>query len=79
MVTMASANMALARFTQDSMASEIRPIEFVRYPAHPFRRMVIRATATETRSSVLGVNVMQKEQDQVKRACAGGHYVAGIG
>ncbi len=29
MVTIASANMALARFTNDSMASEIRPIELV--------------------------------------------------
>ncbi len=48
MVTMASANMAPARFTSDSSASDNRLTESVSHQALVLSTMVASATATDT-------------------------------
>ena len=54
MVTIINAKMALARFTNDSMASDSRPTESVMYQARVLSVMVMMATATEAHKRVLG-------------------------
>jgi hypothetical protein len=51
MVTITSAKMALARLTNDSIASDKRPTEPVRYQASVFSAMVTKATTTDTMRS----------------------------
>ena len=53
MVTIARANSAEARLTKDSRASERSPTEPVIHQAAVFMTMVIAATATDSRSSVV--------------------------
>ena len=56
MVSMASANVAPAKFTNDSMASESKPTEPVNHHASILSTMVMTATNTEIRSKLRGVN-----------------------
>jgi len=52
MVTIISAKMALARFTNDSIASDSKPTEPVMYQARVLSVIVMRATATDAHSKV---------------------------
>jgi hypothetical protein len=47
--------MALARLTNDSMASDSKPTESVMYQAQVLRPMVIKATKIDARSNCFGV------------------------
>jgi hypothetical protein len=53
-VTITKANMALAKFTNDSMASDNKPTESVMYQAKVFITIVMMATTTDAQSKVLG-------------------------
>jgi hypothetical protein len=46
--------MALAKFTNDSMASDNKPTESVMYQAKVFITIVMIATTTDAQSKVLG-------------------------
>ena len=48
--------MALAKFTNDSMASDNNPTESVTYQANVLSTMVVMATAMEAHSNLFGVN-----------------------
>ena len=55
MVTIINAKMALARLTNDSIASDNKPTESVTQQAKVFSVMVVTATATEAQSNRFGV------------------------
>ena len=55
MVTMTSAKIALARLTNDSIASDNKPTESVMYQASVLSVIVTMAAATEAHSSRCGV------------------------
>ena len=52
---MVKPNMALARLTNDSIASDNKPTESVMYQAQVLRPMVIKATMMEAHSNCRGV------------------------
>jgi len=64
---MASPNMALAKLTNDSIASDSKPTESVMYQALVFKPMVMTATTTEAISRRCGV-----------RDCRLGSFIAAL-
>ena len=55
MVTIIKPKMALARLTNDSIASDSKPTESVSHQAKVFRPIVTKATTTEAHSMRVGV------------------------
>jgi len=60
MVTIIKPNTALAKLTTDSMASDSKPTESVRYQAKVLSAIVIMATTTEAHNRPLGENHLDK-------------------